>query len=93
MIYDDYSSGSAIGIFFAAHSVAVRGGLKGSNPMTATLVSSISNTVFLWVVAILFLPFSVFLNKGLIYLSIAGFLTPCLARVFMYTGIKKVGVR
>jgi len=78
--------------FFAAHSVAVRGGLKGSNPMTATLVSSITNTVFLWVVTILFFPFSVFLNRGLLYLSIAGFLTPCLARVFMYTGIEKVGV-
>jgi len=78
--------------FFAAHSVAVKGGMKGSNPMTATLVSSISNTVFLWAVALLFLPFNVFLNKGLIYICIAGIITPCLARVFMYTGIEKVGV-
>lgn len=78
--------------FFAAHSVAVKGGMKGSNPMTATLISSVSNTVFLWVVAVLFLPFDIFFNKGLIYLCIAGILTPSLARIFMYTGIEKVGV-
>ena len=77
---------------FAAHYVAVKLGMRTSDPMSATLVSSIANALFLWVVAVLFLPFDFFLNKGMIYLGIAGLLAPCLARVFMYTGIEKVGV-
>jgi uncharacterized membrane protein len=66
--------------------------MRTSNPMTATLISSITNVLFLWVIALLFLPFDFFLNKGMIYLAIAGLLAPSLARVFMYTGIEKVGV-
>jgi len=78
--------------FFAALSVSIKVGMKGSNPMTATLISSVVNAAFLWIITFLFLPFDLFLNKGLIYLGIAGLLAPSLARVFMYTGIEKVGV-
>jgi uncharacterized membrane protein len=78
--------------FFAAHYVAVKFGMRTSNPMTATLISSITNALFLWIITLLFLPFDFFWNKGMLYLAIAGLLAPCLARVFMYTGIEKVGV-
>jgi uncharacterized membrane protein len=60
--------------------------------MSATLISSLINATFLWVVAILFVPFKILLNRGSIYLIVAGLLAPCLARLFLYTGIEKVGV-
>jgi len=84
--------GLAAAFFFAAHYVVVKFGMRTSNPMSATLISSVVNALFLWLVSVLFLPFDFFLNKGMIYLAIAGLLAPCLARVFMYTGIEKVGV-
>ncbi len=78
--------------FFAAHYVAVKFGMKTSNPMTATLISSSANVLFLWVSTVLFFPFDFFFNKGMIYLAVAGLLAPSLARIFMYTGIERVGV-
>ena len=78
--------------FFAAHYVAVKFGMKASNPMTATLISSSANVLFLWVITFLFFPFDFFFNKGMIYLAVAGLLAPSLARIFMYTGIERVGV-
>jgi uncharacterized membrane protein len=78
--------------FFACHAVFVKAGLKGSDPMSAALISSSINVIFLWTLTILFVPLHVFMHKGMIYLIIAGLLAPSLARVFMYTGIEKVGV-
>jgi len=78
--------------FFACHAVFVKVGLKGSDPMLAALISSSINVIFLWTLTILFVPLRVFMHKGVIYLITAGLLAPCLARVFMYTGIEKVGV-
>ena len=78
--------------FFACHAVFVKVGLKDSDPMSAALISSSINVIFLWTLTILFVPLQVFMHKGIIYLIIAGLLAPCLARVFMYTGIEKVGV-
>ncbi len=78
--------------FFACHAVFVKVGLKGSDPMSGTFVSSSINVVFLWSLTILFVPLQAFIHKGMIYLIIAGLLAPCLARVFMYTGIERVGV-
>ncbi len=75
------------GFFFACHSVVIRMGLKNSDPMSATFISSLVNAVFLLMLSILFVSFNTFLNKGLIYLAIAGLLAPCLARVFLYTGM------
>ena len=78
--------------FFACHSAMVKGGMKNSNPTTATLVATAANAAVLWVISILFVPFSVFMEKGVISLIIAGLLAPCLARYFLYNGIEKVGV-
>jgi len=78
--------------FFACHSVSVKGGMNDSNPISATLISSLINATFLWVVTILFVPFKIFVNRGSIYLIVAGLSAPCLARLFMYTGIERVGV-
>lgn len=77
---------------FACHSVSVKGGMNDSNPMSATLISSLINAIFLWVVTILFVPFKILVNRGSIYLIVAGLLAPSLARLFLYTGIEKVGV-
>lgn len=78
--------------FFACHGVLVKVGLKGSDPLSGALVSSSINAIFLWTLTILFVPLQALIHKGMIYLIIAGLLAPCLARVFMYTGIEKVGV-
>jgi uncharacterized membrane protein len=78
--------------FFACHSVSVKGGMNDSNPMSATLISSLINAIFLWVVTILFVPFNILVSRGSIYLVVAGLLAPSLARLFLYTGIEKVGV-
>ena len=43
--------------FFASHYVAVKFGMRTSNPMSSTLISSISNALFLWVITFLFLSF------------------------------------
>ena len=78
--------------FFASHSVVVKVGLENSNPAFATLISSTGGVIFLWTLTVLFVPFGEFAHKGVLYLGVAGLLAPSLARVFLYTGIEKVGV-
>jgi len=78
--------------FFACRSVVVKVGLQESDPASATLITSVINAVSLWVLTILFVPFDTFVHPGVIYLAVAGLFAPCLARVFLYTGIEKVGV-
>jgi uncharacterized membrane protein len=78
--------------FFGCHAILVRFGLKESNPMSATLVSTLVNCVFLWGLALLLVPLGAVDGEALKYLVIAGIIAPCLARFFMYTSFQKVGV-
>jgi len=79
-------------LFFASSNVVIKVGLKNSNSISATLVTLIINTVFLWVISILFVPFFTFISKGIIFFIISGMFSPFMGRIFLYTGIKKVGV-
>ena len=77
---------------FAFHAIFIKFGLKDSDPLTGTLISSSINVGFLWILTLLFIPLQTFVNRGIIYLIIGGILAPSLARVFLYTGFEKVGV-
>jgi uncharacterized membrane protein len=77
---------------FAFHAIFVKFGLKDSDPLSGTLISSLINVGFLWVLTLLFVPFETFFKEGIIYLVIGGMLAPSLARVFLYTGFERVGV-
>lgn len=79
-------------LLFGCHAFFVKLGLTDSDPMSATLVSTSINCLFLLLLTFLFVPFSNLKSNGLIYLIIAGFIAPCLARIFLYTGIDKMGV-
>jgi len=77
---------------FAFHAVFIKIGLKDSDPLSGTLISSAINVGFLWILTLVFVPLDTFFKPGLIYLVIGGILAPSLARVFLYTGFEKVGV-
>ena len=77
---------------FAFHAIFIKIGLEGSDPFSGTLISSVINVGFLWILSAVFVPMDAFLKPGLIYLIIGGLLAPSLARVFLYTGFEKVGV-
>jgi uncharacterized membrane protein len=79
-------------IAFGFHAIFIKIGLKDSDPLSATLISSAINVGFLWILTLLFVPLDTFVKPGLIYLIIGGLLAPSLARVFLYTGFEKVGV-
>ncbi|MDF1555662.1 MAG: EamA family transporter [Deferrisomatales bacterium] len=78
--------------FFGGHAILVRFGLQESNPMSATLVSSLVNCLFLWVLTLFLVPVAAVDGEALKYLVVAGIIAPCLARIFMYTAFQKVGV-
>lgn len=75
---------------FAFHAIWVKYGLKESDPLTATLISSSINVGFLWILTLSPVPIRSFLNEGMIYLVIGGLLAPSLARVFLYTEFKYI---
>ena len=51
---------------FAFHAIWVKYGLKESDPLTATLISSSINVGFLWILTLSLVPIRSFLNEGII---------------------------
>jgi uncharacterized membrane protein len=78
--------------FFALHNILTKKGLSTSSPTTAVFVSLLINAVFLWLVAILFLPPAGLATAGTLIFIFIGLFQPGLTRLLTYKGIQTVGV-
>lgn len=76
----------------SSSNILIKKGLRNSTAFSATAVSLTIGTIFLWLVSIITVPFNVFVNKGIIFFIIAGLFAPNLGRLFLYTGIERLGV-
>jgi len=78
--------------FFALHNLLTKKGLRYSNPATAVLSSLIINMVFLWGIAISFLPLEVLATSAILIFVLVGFFQPGLTRLLTYKGIETLGI-
>ncbi|MEO6162954.1 MAG: EamA family transporter, partial [Candidatus Binatia bacterium] len=77
---------------FAVHNLFTKKALRYSNPATGVISSLLINIVFLWTVALLFVPMAnVTLASLLIFVGV-GFFQPGLTRLLTYKGIDALGV-
>jgi len=77
---------------FALHNIFTKKALRYSNPATGVISSLLINIVFLWAMAILFVPIAnVNLTSILIFVGV-GFFQPGLTRLLTYKGIDALGV-
>jgi uncharacterized membrane protein len=72
--------------------ITTKRGLQASNPNTSVIVTVIINTLILWAVSLFLYPMSLASFQGFQYFVIAGFFAPGIAKIFMDTGLQRVGV-
>lgn len=77
---------------FALHNIFTKKAMRYSNPATGVISSLLINIVFLWILALLFVPMAdVTLASLLIFVGV-GFFQPGLTRLLTYKGINTLGV-
>jgi drug/metabolite transporter, DME family len=77
---------------FAVHNIFMKKALRYSNPATGVISTLLINIVFLWTIALLFVPMAnVTLTSLLIFVAV-GFFQPGLTRLLTYKGIDALGV-
>ena len=77
---------------FAVHNIFMKKALRHSNPATGVISTLLINIVFLWTIALLFVPMAnVTLASLLIFVGV-GFFQPGLTRLLTYKGIDALGV-
>ncbi len=77
---------------FAVHNIFMKKALRYSNPATGVISTLLINIVFLWTMALLFVPMAnVTLASLLIFVGV-GFFQPGLTRLLTYKGIDALGV-
>ncbi len=77
---------------FAAHNIFTKKALRYSNPATGVISSLLINIVFLWTVALLFVPMANVTPASLLIFVGVGFFQPGLTRLLTYKGIDALGV-
>lgn len=77
---------------YAGHAFFVKFGLRESDPTSAALTSTLVNCVVLWGLVLFLVPLREVGSGAWKTLLLAGIIAPGLARIFLYTGIEKVGV-
>jgi uncharacterized membrane protein len=77
---------------FALHNLFTKKALRYSNPATAVISSLLINIIFLWTVAILFVPLSSLTSASILIFVGVGFFQPGLTRLLTYKGIDAIGV-
>jgi DME family drug/metabolite transporter len=78
-------------LFWGLSYVLTRVGLRGSNPFTAVLITSICSLSVSLLISLFAVPLEVFLHLEILYFIAAGFLGPCISRFLLYVGIDRVG--
>ena len=77
---------------FALHNILTKKALRYSNPATAVISSLMINVVFLWGVALLFVPLAPLASASILIFVAVGFFQPGLTRLLTYKGIDTLGV-
>jgi drug/metabolite transporter, DME family len=77
---------------FALNNILTKKALRYSNPATAVISSLLINIVFLWSVAILFVPLEPLTSASIWIFVVVGFFQPGLTRLLTYKGIDALGV-
>ena len=77
---------------FALHNILIKKALRNSNPATGVISSLSINVVFLWSVAILFVPLGSLTSASILIFVAVGFFQPGLTRLLTYKGIDTLGV-
>ena len=77
---------------FALHNILIKKALRHSNPATGVISSLSINVVFLWSVAILFVPLGSLTSASILIFVVVGFFQPGLTRLLTYKGIDTLGV-
>lgn len=77
---------------FALHNILIKKALGNSNPATGVISSLSINVVFLWSVAILFVPLGSLTSASILIFVAVGFFQPGLTRLLTYKGIDTLGV-
>lgn len=84
-----FALGTAVA--FAASTVLVRVGVKGSNPLTALVVTTGVNVVVLWTLS--FVLYDIVIDLwAWRWFILAGIFAPVLGRLANYVGIQRIGV-
>jgi DME family drug/metabolite transporter len=78
-------------LFWGLSYIFTRVGLRGSNPFTAVLITSICSLSVSLILALITVPIDPFMQPAIIYYIAAGFLGPCISRFLLYIGIDRVG--
>ncbi len=78
--------------FFALHNILTKKALRYSNPATGVITSLSINAVFLWSVALLFVPLAPLTSASIWIFVGVGFFQPGLTRLLTYKGIDTLGV-
>ena len=90
MIAEIYALSTAFLRGFSA--ITTKKGLRSSNPNTSVLVTIIMNTMILWGVSLWLYPINASSFKGYQYFIVAGVFAPGIAKIFMDTGLQRVGI-
>ena len=90
MLAEAYALANAF--FFALHNILTKKALRYSNPATGVITSLLVNVIFLWSVAILFVPLAPLASAAIWIFVGVGFFQPGLTRLLTYKGIDKLGV-
>ncbi len=77
---------------FALHNIFTKKALRYSNPATGVISSLLINIVFLWAMAILFVPIANVTIASILIFVAVGFFQPGLTRLLTYKGIDALGV-
>lgn len=77
---------------FALHNIFTKKALRYSNPATGVISSLTINIVFLWSMALLFVPMANVTLASLLIFVAVGFFQPGLTRLLTYKGIDALGV-
>ncbi len=77
---------------FAAHNIFMKKALRYSNPATGVISTLLINIVFLWTIALLFVPMANVTVASLLIFVGVGFFQPGLTRLLTYKGIDALGV-
>ncbi len=77
---------------FALHNMLAKKALRYSNPATGVISSLLINIVFLWTLAILFVPLAPLGSAAILIFVVVGLFQPGLTRLLTYKGIDALGV-
>ena len=77
---------------FAVHNIFMKKALRYSNPATGVISTLLINIVFLWTIALLFVPMANVTVASLLIFVGVGFFQPGLTRLLTYKGIDALGV-